>query len=59
MSNFFNKIFPFNKVIKVLVLTDFALFTGFGFVLPIFAIFITEHIQGGDIKMAGFAAFIY
>jgi len=35
------------------------LLTGFGFVAPVFAIFITEHIQGGDVRMAGFAAAIY
>jgi len=57
--NFLNKTFPLNKVIKVLILTDVALLTGLGFVMPIFAIFITEHIQGGDVRVAGFAAAIY
>ena len=57
--NFLNKAFPLNKVIKILILTDVTLLTGFGFVLPIFAIFITEHIQGGDVRVAGFAASIY
>jgi len=59
MLNFLNKTFPFNKVIKILILTDVTLLTGFGFILPLFAIFITEHIQGGDMRVAGFAASIY
>ncbi len=48
-----------NKVIQVLILSDLLLITGFGFVTPIFAIFITEQIQGGDVKVVGFAAAIY
>jgi len=35
------------------------LLTGLGFVLPIFAIFISEHIEGGDVRVAGFATSIY
>lgn len=48
-----------NKVIKILILSDLALITGFGFITPIFAIFLTENIKGGDVKVAGFAAAIY
>jgi len=57
--SFFNKIFPFNKVIKILIITDTVLFTALGFILPILAIFITEYTQGGDIRVIGFATFIY
>lgn len=57
--NFLNKIFPFNKVIRILILADVALLTGFGFILPIFAIFVTEQIQGGDVRVIGFVTFIY
>jgi len=35
------------------------LLTGLGFVMPIFAIFITEYIQEGNVRVAGFAAAIY
>jgi len=38
-----------NKVIKVLILSDVALLTGLGFVAPIFAIFLTKQIQGGNL----------
>lgn len=47
------------KVIKILILSDVALVTGLGFVAPIFAIFLTKNIQGGDVKIVGFAASIY
>ncbi|MFH0907002.1 MAG: MFS transporter [bacterium] len=48
-----------NKVIKVLILSDLALLSGIGFVSPIFAIFLTDRIQGGGLEMAGYAAAIY
>ncbi len=48
-----------NKVIKVLILSDLALLTGLGFIAPIFAIFLTSNIEGGNIETAGFAAAIY
>lgn len=48
-----------NKVIKILILSDVALLTGFGFVTPIFAIFLTKNIKGGNVEVAGFAAAIY
>ncbi|MDP3015189.1 MAG: MFS transporter [bacterium] len=36
-----------------------ALLAGLGFVTPIFAIFIADNIQGGDMRVAGFAASVY
>lgn len=48
-----------NKVIRVLILSDAVLITGLGFVAPIFAIFIANNIQGGDVRVAGFAASTY
>jgi len=48
-----------NKIIKILILSDVALLTGFGFITPIFAIFLTNNIQGGNAQVAGFAASIY
>ncbi len=52
-----------NKVIKVLIASDVALLTGFGFIAPIFAIFIAQRITSGDIaeaaKITGFAMAIY
>ncbi len=48
-----------NKVIKILIFSDVALETGFGFMAPIFAIFIAQKIQGGGVEVAGFAMAIY
>lgn len=48
-----------NKVIKVLILSDIALISGFGFITPIFAIFLTSQIEGGSIEVVGYAAAIY
>jgi len=56
MVNMFKSI---NKVIKILILSDIVLLTGLGFVSPIFAIFIANNIQGGDVRVAGFAASVY
>lgn len=48
-----------NKVIKILILSDVALEGGFGFLNPIFAIFLTQNIKGGNVEVAGIAAAIY
>ncbi|PIP17793.1 MAG: hypothetical protein COX43_02310, partial [Parcubacteria group bacterium CG23_combo_of_CG06-09_8_20_14_all_35_9] len=48
-----------NKVVKILIFSDVALVSGFGFVSPIFAIFLSENIQGGGVEVAGFAAAIF
>jgi len=48
-----------NKVIRILILSDVALLSGFGFVVPIFAIFLVDKIQGGSIEVVGYAAAIY
>lgn len=48
-----------NKVIRVLILSDIALLSGIGFYSPIFAIFLTDRIQGGNVAVAGYAAAIY
>ena len=50
---------PMNKIIKVLILSDFILTSAFGFILPIFALFITDKIQGGTLETVGFATAFY
>lgn len=45
-----------NKVIRILIFSDFVLQLGWGLIGPIFAIFLTRQIQGGDLKMIGFFA---
>ncbi len=51
--------FKINKVIKTLIVSDFLLQIGWGFVGPIFAVFLTRQIQGGDLKLIGFVASAY
>ncbi len=53
------KIIPFNKVVKVLILSDLFLLFGWGLVTPILAIFITESVKSGDAKVAGIATGIF
>lgn len=48
-----------NKVIKVLIVSDFFLMAGWGLIIPILAIFIVDKIQGGDATVAGIAIGIY
>lgn len=48
-----------NKVVKYLILSDFAFWTGWGLMNPIFAIFVVQRIEGGCAFVAGVAAAIY
>jgi MFS family permease len=50
---------PMNKIIKVLILSDFIITSAFGFVAPIFALFVADQIQGGTIETVGYAAAFY
>jgi len=52
-------LFPFNKVIRLLILSDVFLNMAFGLMAPVFAIFILQEIEGGDAGVAGIAAGIY
>ncbi|MBI4158186.1 MAG: MFS transporter [Candidatus Yanofskybacteria bacterium] len=47
-----------NHVIKTLVLSDFFVNAGFSVFAPVFAIFVTQQIQGGSLQVVGFAAAI-
>jgi MFS family permease len=49
----------FNKVIKILIVSDFLLHSGWGLIGPIFAIFITQQIEGGGLAAVGFIAATY
>lgn len=48
-----------SPIIKLLILVDLFVFSGFGFINPIFAIFIKDNLVGGSIAAAGIAATIY
>lgn len=51
--------FNINKVITTLITSDFLLNAGWGLIGPIFAIFLTQQIQGGSLKIVGVAVAIY
>lgn len=48
-----------NKVLKILLLSDLFILSGFGLLAPIFAIFIKDDMIGGTILAAGIAQTIY
>ncbi len=48
-----------NQVILIIVFADFMLVTAFGFLTPVFSLFITQEITRGTVAVAGFALTIY
>jgi len=48
-----------NNIITKLIISDFFLQSGWGLIAPIFAIFITEQIEGGSVEVVAFAAAFY
>ena len=48
-----------NKVIKFLILSDLSFWAGYGFISPVFAIFIVDRIVDGSAFVAGTAAAVY
>lgn len=48
-----------NKVIKYLIISDLLFWSGWGFLAPIFAIFIEKNIEGGNLRVIGVASGIY
>lgn len=48
-----------NKVIRILISSDILLQSGWGLIGPIFAIFLTRQIHGGNVAMVGFVAATY
>ena len=52
-------LFSINKILKVLVASDIIVFSGFGLMSPIFAVFVTDQIVGGTLVTVGIAEAIY
>lgn len=48
-----------NKVVKILIVSDVFLQSGWGLIGPIFAVFLTSNIQGGSLAIVGFVAASY
>jgi MFS family permease len=53
------KNYQVNFIIKILILSDFLIWSSYQFVTAFFAIFITDKIQGGSIEVVGLAVAIY
>jgi len=51
--------FKVNRVIRRLVLTDMAFWSGWGFVNPIFSVFVVQKIKGGNVAVVGIAVALY
>jgi DHA1 family quinolone resistance protein-like MFS transporter len=48
-----------NRTLKLLIISDIFVLSGFGFIAPILAIFIKDNLIGGTIMAAGIASGIY
>jgi MFS family permease len=48
-----------NPVIQILILGNFIVVSAWGFLSPIFAIFVTQQISGGTVQTVGFAVAVY
>lgn len=53
------KIPEISHVVLVIIIAEFILITAWGFLAPIFAVFITQQIAGGTVAVVGFAITIY
>jgi len=51
--------FNFNKIIKLLIISDFFVYSSWGLIMPVLAVFIVGNIKGGDVSVAGMAVGIY
>ncbi len=48
-----------NQVILIVVFAEFILVSAFGFLTPIFSLFITQELTSGTVAAAGFALTVY
>jgi MFS family permease len=55
----FIKNYEINPVIKILIVSDFLIWSSNQLFAPIFAIFVTNNLYNGNIEVVGFSAGIY
>ena len=48
-----------NRVVRYFVLADLALYAGWGFMSPMFSIFVVEEVVGATLVVVGISAAIY
>ena len=51
--------FNFNKIIRILIITDVFVYSSWGLIMPVLAVFIVQSINGGDAGVVGMAVGIY
>lgn len=51
--------FQFNPVVKAFIISESFLWSAYNFVVPIFAIFVVNNIQGGNVQIAASAFSVY
>lgn len=53
------EIFGLNKILYVLIASDFTILSAYGLVAPVFAVFLTSKIIGGTLIVVGISEAIY
>ncbi len=48
-----------NNLIKFLTFSDILIVTGWGLINPIFAVFVTQQIKGGNLELIGLSSSVY
>lgn len=48
-----------NNLIKFLTFSDIIIITGWGLINPIFAVFVTQQVKGGNLELVGLASATY
>ena len=51
--------YHFNNIIKILIVSDFVVWSASGMVSIVFPVFIIDNIENGSLEVAGFASMIY
>jgi MFS family permease len=51
--------YKMNPVIKLLILSDFIIWTSYQLIIPIFAIYVVTSLQGATIEVVGIATAVY
>lgn len=48
-----------NRIIRILIYSDFLFVSAAGFLTPIYAVFVLQQIKGGTVEVVGFATTIF
>jgi len=51
--------YKINFVIKILIISDFLFWSAYQFLSPFFAIYVTDHIEGGSLEVIGVSSALY